>query len=233
MFTVFGSCRIDLPHGNCINHSINFTHCTKEVIQMIHFLNNTVQLPYPYNIAAFRTAINNKTPINNTNDYKLAFDNAPVVIIELCSKKVYNCDNYYLHHFAVDTRTPDWNFNNELIHKNTIIYKQSAEEIETDMLEIMNLLKHKTVIWVSHINHSEILSHNAHIFHERQILIDIIKNICNKHNLNYLSPSECLAHHNLSDILDLDFSHYTTYGRELWFAYLINYCNLKTLCKSN
>ena len=52
--TLFGSCRISLiSSSNKLNKLINYTHSTKEVIQLIRFLKGELNIPSPYNIYCF------------------------------------------------------------------------------------------------------------------------------------------------------------------------------------
>ena len=52
--TVFRTCRIDkIKNNNNLNNFLNYTHSTKEVIQLIIFLKGNSKLPISYNNLCF------------------------------------------------------------------------------------------------------------------------------------------------------------------------------------
>jgi hypothetical protein len=101
--TLFGTCRINGISGhNNLNNLINYTHTTKEVIQFIKFLKRVLNIPKPYNRVCFRNAIINKTYIDYNNNFNKLFTNTNIFVIEICSRKKYIHNNFYLHHLSVD-----------------------------------------------------------------------------------------------------------------------------------
>ena len=139
--TLFGSCRINnIKNKNNLNNDLNYTHSTKEVIQLINFLKGELVIPRPYNQLCFRTAIIKKKYIYYEDTYNKLFGNTDTFIIEICSSKKYVHNNFYLHHLCVDKRFDYDRSTPSEILKNVIIEKQSDEEIENDILKIQKML---------------------------------------------------------------------------------------------
>ena len=135
--TLFGTCRINNILNNNLNNYLNYTHSTKEVIQLIKFLKGELVIPEPYNKLCFRTAITENKFIYYKDTYNKLFVDTDTFIIEICSSKKYTHNNFYLHHLCVDKRFSGFNKNTPIeILNNFIIEKQSDEEIENDILEI-------------------------------------------------------------------------------------------------
>ena len=119
---------------------------------MIKFLQNKINIPFPYNIYCFRTGIINKQEIKNNEKFQNLFNKSNIVIIEICSNKVYINNNYYLHHLSIDNRYGRYKIPLEF-RNNSNIYIQDYNEIYNDLKLIKELLKSKKIIIISHYNY--------------------------------------------------------------------------------
>ena len=101
--TLFGTCRLNnIRNHNNLHNELNYTHSTKEVIQLIKFLQGELTFTNPYNILCFRTGICKNKPIYNSDNYKERFSKSDLCVIEICSYYKYIHNNYYLHHLPFD-----------------------------------------------------------------------------------------------------------------------------------
>lgn len=221
--TLFGSCRInDILNNNNLNNLLNYTHSTKEVIQLIKFLKGELVIHEPYNKLCFRTAITKNEFIYYKDTYNKLFVDTDTFIIEICSSKKYIHNNYYLHHLCVDKRFPGWNkITPREIFNNSIIEKQSDEEIENDILEIQKILYPKKIIIVSHYN----VKKGDQYINSRNHLITLLDNICKKYNIAFINPTIVLSSYNQEQVLKNDLGHYTEFGIKQFSKYMNNFLN--------
>ena len=187
--TCFGSCRTlviskYVPQTR-LNELITFTHSTKEVIQLIKFLKKEINIPNEINKYCFRTGIIENRNIELLPNFITLFDNTDTVIIEICSSRIYNYEGYYLHHLAIDTRFPESNNTPENIKNIVIKTIQSKEELELDLVTLREILHPKQILIISHFN----TKHNGIVFQKREILINNLQELCNKHNIPFYNPT--------------------------------------------
>ena len=222
--TLFGTCRINkIDNHNELNNIITYTHSTKEVIQFIKFLKGELSIPNPYNKLCFRSAIYENKYINYIEIYNKIFVNTDIFIIEICSKKKYIHNNFYLHHLCVDKKSSYLSDKTPCeILDNYIIEKQSDAEIENDILEIQKMLYPKKIVIVSHYNSKQ----NGEHFDSRNHLINLLDNICKKYDIPFINPTIVLSNYTQEDIMRDDLTHYTDNGIILFSNYVNNY--LKT-----
>ena len=220
--TLFGSCRIDgVNNNNNLNNLINFTHSTKEVLQQIKFLLGEKPFPSPFDKLCFRTAIINNQPITHNSTFKNLFRESAVCVIEICSVKNYVYDNFFLHHLSVD-KYYGWSHNTpQPVLDNFKCIKQTSSEIEADILEIKKLLAPRRIIIVSHYN----AKLNGKYIESRRSLIVTLLEICEKHNILVINPSEVLKDYQQEDVMTNDMGHYTPFGKSKFTEYLNNYIN--------
>ena len=94
--TLFGTCRLNkIANHNNLNNLINYSHSTKEVIQLIKFLKGEGMIPPPYNTLCFRTAICENKGIHYNEVYNKLFVDTDIFIIEICSNKKYIHQQFY------------------------------------------------------------------------------------------------------------------------------------------
>lgn len=221
--TLFGTCRLGkISNRNKLHNKITFCHSTKEIIQFIKFLNGKLTIPKPYSMLCFRTAICKNIYINYNDIYKKIFLDTNIFIIEICSKKKYMHNNFYLHHLCVDKRFH--RFNNVTpveILNNYKIEEQNNKEIENDILEIKKLLHPKKIIIVSHYN----AKLNGEYLKSRNELINTLDEICKKNNIPFINPTNILSNFTQKIVMNSDLGHYSTFGRNYFSNYMNNYIN--------
>jgi hypothetical protein len=208
--TLFGTCRINgISNNNNLNNLINYTHSTKEVLQQIKFLTGAISIPPPFNRLCFRTGIVEGRGISYSPEFNKLFAESKVCIVEICSEKKYVYGEFYLHHLCVDNRFADHNRTTpKLILENFKCLKQTTDEIESDVLEIKKLLECRKMVIVTHYN-SKI---NGKYIPARSSLIELLTEICIKHNIHIINPSEVLKQYSQEEIMTFDLGHYTPLG---------------------
>ena len=212
MITLFGSCRIGAIDNNNLHEETTFTHNTKEVIQLIKFLKGELEFKNPYDVLCFRTGIIKNTPVIFTSELKRCFEKSFACVVEICSRKKYIHDGYYLHHLCVDKRFKE---SNEDTPNNVMLeYRlehQSDDEITQDVLEIKELLKDKTLVLACHYN----ALMNGEYIRSRAKLINLVRKISKDHNIPLIDPNEIFKNELQKDILHETLGHYTGDGYRL------------------
>ena len=197
-----------------LHFNTTFTHNTKEVIQLIKFIRGEIQIPYPFDIFCFRNGINSFSSIKYSDENKKLLDNSKIIILEICSKKkyIYNFENvdYYLHHLCVDKRFNSYHNTPEIIKNNYKLETQTDEEIISDLKQILELLKDKKVVIVSHYN-SKI---NGNVFVQRDSLIKLLEKFCKDYNIPFVNPTEVLKDFPQEKVIQPDLGHDTPFGLE-------------------
>lgn len=214
---LFGTCRLNrIRENNNLNNLTTYTHSTKEVIQLIKFLNGEIIIPDIYAKLCFRTGIvNNQSIIFDKNLHQIKFLNSKICIVEICSNKKYIHNNYYLHHLCVDKRFKSNNKNTpDEILKEHIVEKQSDDEIENDILEIQKMVSTKKLIIVSHYD-CNISSRNH--------LISLLDNICRKYKIHFINPKTVLSDYVQNNVMKSDLGHYTEFGITKFTEYVNDY----------
>jgi len=219
--TLFGTCRINgVKNHNNLNNLINYTHSTKEVIQQIQFLLGNLSLPEPYDKLCFRTGIGENKPILYNSTLHKLFSESTICIVEICSEKKYIHNDFYLHHLCVDKRTPGGHIHTpKIILDNFECVKQTYAEIENDILEIRTLIEPRKMILVTHYNSKR----NGQYIESRQTLIQTLNEICDKHNIPIINPSDALKDFSQDEVMTDDLGHYTPLGLTKFSEYLNEY----------
>lgn len=220
MNTLFGTCRIkDIKNNNMLNEDINYTHSTKEVIQMIQFLKGEIKLQDPFSTLCFRTGIIKNRQILYTEEFKKKFLESKLCIIEICSEKTYIFDKYYLHHLCVDPRFLGTNTNTpKEVLDGYVCSKLSYEEIEADILEIKKLIEPRKMIIVTH--YDAILDTNY--IEARHNLITALLQIAEKNGICIVNPRDVLKDYGQVEVLSQDLGHYTNVGIQIFTNYMNN-----------
>ena len=222
--TLFGTCRFDkIDYNTNLNNFIGYTHNTKEVLQLIRFLKGEIAIPPPYNTLCFKTAIEKRIGIDMDNHhYKHKFNNTKIFVIEICSRKKYIHNNYFLHHICVDKRMTHFNNNTpkDILDSYTV-ETQSDEEIENDIVEIQKILYPRKVVIVSHYN-SKI---NGEYIESRNGLVCLLDKICEKHGISFVNPREALGQYTQEQVMYDNLSDYTEFGLCEFGKYMNNYIN--------
>ena len=220
--SVFGTCRLTgINNRNNLNEDISYLHSTKEIIQFIHFIKGNLSIPSLINTYCFRTSIMNKTVIPYNDTLRKIFTDTDIFVIELCSKKKYIYNNFFLHHLTFDKRFPYLYYIDtppDIINNHTI-EEQSDEEIENDILEIQKLLFPRKIIIVSHYNSK---LNNCYL-QSRNELIQLLTTICKKYNIYFVNPTDVLSSYPQNEIMESDLGHYTEKGLMLFTNYINKY----------
>ena len=201
LITIFGSCRQDSLYNlypiTSIKNSLTYTHYTKEIIQAIKYCKeSTRDLD---EVIYFRASlINNKLP---TKSFKKEFENTDIFVLEIASRIAYQYKDTYIHHEAYDN--PIYR---NLLSEAVTVKELTDEEIESDLLEIRDLLHPKKVIVVTHIDTKKIGT--------RSDLVNLLKKLCAKIGIPLIDPSILLENYSENVLFKKNDSarHYTDYG---------------------
>ena len=180
--TILGCCRQESLYSDpnyqvtSIHNRISYSHYSKEALEIIKYCKYG-HIPDNKTIEVFRTPILEKRPIQWTLSYKNELETSDIIFIEIASKTAYQYQNIHLHNIAANPGNPEYNISDK---DNVIIRKQTYEEIENDISEILRELEGKKIIIVSHIYSYE--------YGERYELAKSLENICNKYSIPFLNP---------------------------------------------
>jgi len=202
--TIFGTCRLDsLSNYNArIKFEISYTYDTKEILEVITFIKYNHLSP-EQTITTFRTPMIDKKPVYS-KDFEGIFENTDVFVIEICGKNSYKYNNTYVH-----SALPQ--FSNENIANSIEIHKQTDEEIENDIIQIMKELNNNKIILVGHIV--------TEYIGERYELSKLLQNICIKYNLLFIDPVTEITKkgYNINDLIvhERKIYHYNDTGHSI------------------
>lgn len=218
LVTPFGSCRInDIEYSSNVSTLLSFTHCTKEVIQLIQYVKGELEL----GMFCFRTSIEKKSPLSYDATYKTIFDTTDIFVVEITSMKKYEYNGQYLSHMAVDTRLRDQNYKNTPSHiiEDTRVTLQTDEEIEQDILDIQKMLYPRPMIIVTHVD----VCIDGRPLQKRHHLITLLEHVCKKHGIMCINPTHLLSPFEQSDVMEPDLGHYLPIARHIVHRH-INLC---------
>lgn len=219
--TIFGTCRMDgIQNNNNLHNRVNYTHSTKEVLQQIKFLLGHISFPAPFDTLCFRSCICENRPIQYDPIFTKLLNESEICVIEICSDKKYICDGFYLHHLCVDKRFASYNRNTpQTIVDTYTCVKQTYSEIEDDLVEIKKLLGHRKMIVVTHYNSKM----NGEYIEARNKLITTVSEICEKHVIPVIKPSDVLTEYTQEEVMTADLGHYTDFGKRKFSEYINSY----------
>jgi len=191
----FGSCRLEPLHNNFnlgsldINKSIMYSWSTKEILMGINYLKNNNSINNYIGPTKYFGFLENQQ-----NILKYEFLKANAFIIEISSNKAFKCKD---KRFWRDFET---NYNG------LQVYEIDREETKKDMIDIINQLYPRPVLFVTHIctfNYGD-------RFKYKEIIIDVAKEI----GANYFDPSEVFMGYNSNTLL-LDKDHLTDFAKDI------------------
>lgn len=200
--TIFGSCRQQALQKyystTSIQESLTYPHYTKEIIQAIEYCKGISKISQDDTKYCFRTAILNKSVINNQPQLQQEFIDTDVFVVEIASRISYEYKSNYVHHILAEEQYG-------IKNKQDILQRDlTDEEIEEDLCKIKELLYPKKVLIVSHIYTRE--------SGKRYDLIKLLENLCLKHDLPFLSPSEYLCQETDVYLEEKILAHFTEKG---------------------
>jgi hypothetical protein len=220
MFSLFGSCRIHkVGNNNYLNMELTFTHTTKEVIQFIEFLKGEKEMPPPYDRLCFRTPLDLRWNhgVQLTEAHKQKYNETKVFIVELCSRKKYIHNGYYLYCLSGEPKLrSDSIYVPEYVKNEIQIVKQTDKEIEDDIEEIQRLIHPHKLIIVSHYN----AKLNGEYIPDRNNLINLLNKICSHKNIPFINPSEAMKDYRQEEVMTDDLGHYTELGMKIMTEYI-------------
>jgi hypothetical protein len=156
IITVFGCCRQDSVRENFIEtrikESLSYTHSTKEVLQVLDYLD--AENPNPNCAFAFRTPqISGRLP--NRRRLIREWKATKVVVIEISSLKFYTHKGVYFHHEAYDNKSqlssPAINFLDVENAKGNFLseHHMEIEALKQDLSEIISRIGNKRLVLTS------------------------------------------------------------------------------------
>lgn len=208
---IMGSCRLKGLSSKSYMHKVHYPHNTKQVIQYIKFIKGDIEIDEEMYRYIFRSCYSDNNFFIDRVKLRKELLLADSVFIELCSRKKYTKKGYYIHHAAADKGDAPSNnlIENKKFNEDYQLEIQSKDEIETDILEIIKLLNGKKVVFVTHIDYGIKI---------RKVLIDEILEICNKHSIPCVNPSDKI------DVLKKemkDSNHFSSLGFGILADYIL------------
>lgn len=211
--SILGSCRQDSIYKyfrvSRIRDGLTYPHYTKEIIQTIKYCINPDFAEDLPNWVFRNTIIGTQTiqwkKINKD------FRKTDVFVIEVASLLEYKYRGLYLHHEIYDGKrslkslgSEEWPGKDKIE-----VREQPLEELNSDLEEIMTLLKSKKVIFVSHFRTKDI--------GKRAELSNALISFCKSKSIPYFDPSDLLKFYEQKSIVldEAVISHFTNFGHEI------------------
>jgi hypothetical protein len=205
--TILGSCRQDSIYNlypvTSIRNNLSYPHYTKEIIEVIEFCSKKKRYPTADTIYIFRSAILDRK-VMNPNLFFKEFNETDLFVLEICSRKAYTYNGYYVHHILSET---NYGFTDI---QNIKVYHQTDKEIEEDILKMKELLSPKPFFIIGHIC---TYSHGS-----RYELIQLLKKLCEKYNIPFFNTMEELQGYSIDSLYEKDnkLIHYTQFGHTVF-----------------
>lgn len=220
-----GSCRVFEPSKYLQKYNKNnidiindwykytrYTHCTKDIIQLIKFLNSEIDIQDKYFEYIYTPQLK-----ENKNKLKNILDNSETIIIEICSIKEHIMDDIFISREVSNLIFENKDLNAKAIKTkkegpllNVTRNIQNEEIFLNDINLICNLLKNKKIIFVCHVNIGEISGvMSILLVISRQFLEKNLEKGANVNSQKFFNPTQLINKDNLYLMLNKDLSHYT------------------------
>lgn len=208
--TAFGSCRVSYVANNTrLSDTITYTHTTREVLQLVHFIRGHLHLQPPYDKICFRNGILRGGPLRWDPIFRDLYEQTDTFVVEVCSRKKYMHGGLCLHDLSVDKRFPDFNRSTPAnVLEEFKLEEQTDEEIRQDLLELKATLAPKRMVVVSHYN----AKLGGEYLASRNALVQLLKGVCAENAIPFLDPTEALSEFSQEAVISADLSHYTQFG---------------------
>jgi len=208
--TAFGSCRVSYVANNTrLSDTITYTHTTREVLQLVHFIRGHLHLQPPYDKICFRNGILRGGPLRWDPVFRDLYEQTDTFVVEVCSRKKYMHGGLCLHDLSVDKRFPDFNRSTPAnVLEEFKLEEQTDEEIRQDLLELKATLAPKRMVVVSHYN----AKLGGEYLASRNALVQLLKGVCAENAIPFLDPTEALSEFSQEAVISADLSHYTQFG---------------------
>lgn len=189
-FFISSSCRLGkIVNPTPYHHLFHHTHNTKEFIQFIKYIKGEIDIPKEIKRKVFRGIFIGKIDSDKIDKNRLfkEWNESEYVVIEICSKKIYEQNGIYLHHLAVDGGDRASHAEQE----SGVAKIQSQEDLHEDLKIIKKITKNKKLIILPHINPLQ--------FEKRESFIGSIQNECHELNIDFLNISKFIEKKHTSD----------------------------------
>ncbi len=202
---ILGSCRLEGLIDESYIHEIHHTHNTKEAIQYLEYITGKIDIPSELHPYVFRSCFLDKNKCIDRDILLEELESADLVCIEICSRKKYIKNGFYIHHLSADKGdSPENVFVEEKKTNDEFILElQGRDEIEEDILFLLDLLQDKKVLFVTHIDSG---------ISKRKALIDDVVAICRRHGIPCANPSDIYGA--LKNEM-IDANHFTKKGQKM------------------
>ena len=206
--TAFGSCRVSYVANNTrLSDMITYTHTTREVLQLIHFIRGHLMLPPPYSKICFRSGILRGASIQWEPVLQDLYEQTDVFVVEICSRKKYMHGGLCLHDLGVDKRFPDFNRGTPAnVLEEFQVEEQTDGEIRQDLLELKATFAPRKMVVVSHYN----AKLGGEYLASRNALVQLLKGVCAENAIPFLDPT--LSEFPQEAVISPDLAHYTQFG---------------------
>jgi len=187
---ISSSCRLgELVQPAPYHHLFHHTHNTKEFIQYINYIEGKVNIPHKLIKKVFRGVFIGEIKMHEIQKDILfkEYSESKYVVLEICSQKIYQEDDTYIHHLAAGAG--DSSSKSELVSNNCQM--QPQEDLNTDLQSIKSIIGDKKLLIVSHINPFN--------FEKRQLFIDQLECTCSDLNINFLNLSKLIKPEQVED----------------------------------
>lgn len=189
-FFISSSCRLgQIVNPTPYHHLFHHTHNTKEFIQFVKYIKDEIDIPKEIRRKVFRGILIGKVDSDKIDKNRLLkeWNESEYVVIEICSKKIYEENDIYLHHLAVDGGDKISNAEQE----SDVAKIQSQEDLHEDLKIIKKITKNKKLIILPHINPFK--------FEKRKLFINLIQKECHELNIDFLNISKFIEKKHTSD----------------------------------
>lgn len=175
--TVLGSCRQDslykLYPCTSIRNELTYPHYTKEVLQAIEFCKGVSTIRPELSQYLFRSGILEQKALYSKT-FQQDFEETDLFVIEIASRISYKYANHYTHHILTE---PLYGFCN----RDEIVQRDLTDhEIEQDLLRIVELIRPKKLMIVSHIY--------TRTTGKRYELVKLLSKLCATHSIPFFDP---------------------------------------------
>ncbi len=186
IFEVLGSCRIGLLARESYIHKAHHVHNSKEAIQYIEYINGYIDIPQYLHRYVFRGCYLDNVFVIDRDRLKSDWDKVEVLFVEVCSRKKYIKDGYYIHHLAADMGDAPAHNVHEQPHTclEYTLEIQDTGELEDDLLKLVDLMFDKKLVVVTHVDYG---------IPVRKKFINDVDSICKNHGITCVNPTNCIG----------------------------------------
>lgn len=207
--SVIGSCRVYSPIERSVHDNLKiahgktnwFTHSTRDVIQKIKVLNNSIKIPEEY-VPLVINDVSRYFPEFHRENF---FEDTDVFIIEISSIQSNYFNGYELQQWCLRDIKDSSNAFDVEVADGARTKIMTYEEIYNDLGVIYTMLSRKPIIFVSH---NLLERPDGSIPKPRPIIRKALSDFSlNNDNVFYFDPTEVILEHGVSSSMK-DLAHY-------------------------